>query len=184
MRKRKLLIPLDGSPFSRQIFPHVRRLLSPESTAVILLRVVPLPKGYIGLPPRVVSPIWPLPMYASERDAEQARHPIYSSQEQASLEALLVRELVEEVHRLQEADYEVSVAVRFGDPAEEIIAFVTDEKIDLVAMATHGRSGMGQLVLGSVAEAALRGLEVPLLLVRPLAHASHPEPAAAVEVPA
>jgi nucleotide-binding universal stress UspA family protein len=184
MRKQKLLIPLDGSPFSQQIMLHMRRLLSPESTEVILLRVVPLPAGYIGLPPRIISPIWPLPMYESERDAEQARHPIYSSQEQASLEALLVQELLGEVHRLQEAGYEVAVAVRFGDPAEEIIAFVTDEEVDLVAMATHGRSGLGQLVLGSVAEAVLRGMAVPLLLVRPLAHAPHPEPAAAIETSA
>jgi nucleotide-binding universal stress UspA family protein len=181
MHKRKLLIPLDGSPFSRQILPHVRRLLSPESTTLILLRVMPLPEGYVGTPPRVVSPIWPLPLYEAERDAQQAHHPIYASQEQASFEALLESELLGEVHLLQEAGYDVSVAVRFGDPAEEIIAFVEGEEVDLVAMATHGRSGLGQLVLGSVAEVVLRRLAVPLLLVRPLLRPRHREPATLVD---
>jgi nucleotide-binding universal stress UspA family protein len=184
MRKRKLLIPLDGSPFSQQIVHHVRHLLAPENTDVVVLRVMPLPEGYVGAPPRIVSPIWPLPMYESERDAERAQHPIYASQEQERLEAMLVDELLREVHRLQEAGYEVSVAVRFGDPATEIIAFVAEEDVDVVAMATHGRSGLGQLVLGSVAEAVLHGVSVPLLLARPLAHPPHAQLAPALSAQA
>lgn len=173
LHKQRLLIPLDGSLFSKQVVPHVCHLLSPDRTDVILLRVIPLPEGHVGMPPRIISPIWPLPMYESQRDAEEAHHPIYASQERASLEAMLVHELLDDVHRLQETGYEVSVAVRFGDPAEEIIAFVQDEGVDMVAMATHGRSGISRLVLGSVASAVLRDLRVPLLLVRPLTDRAH-----------
>jgi nucleotide-binding universal stress UspA family protein len=51
-------------------------------------------------------------------------------------------------------------------------------------MATHGRSGLGQLVLGSVAEAVLHGLSVPLLLAHPLAHHPHLEHAQALDTQA
>lgn len=175
MRTCKVLIPLDGSPFSQKIVPHACNLLNPEGTEIILLRVVPMPEGHIGQPPRLISPIWPLPMYLSARDAEEAAHPIYASQEQASLEAMLVDELLGEVHRIQDAGYEVSVAVRFGDAAEEIVAFVQSEHISLVAMATHGRSGLSRMLVGSVAEVALRSLSVPLLLVRPFMAHAHEE---------
>ena len=59
------------------------------------------------------------------------------------------------------------MAVAFGDPALEIIDFVGREGIDMVAMTTHGRSGLQHMLLGSVAENVLRGLNVPVLLIRP-----------------
>lgn len=49
--------------------------------------------------------------------------------------------------------------VRIGDPAAEIVA-------DLIAMTTHGRSGLGRLLFGSVAEAVLRGSPIPVFLMK------------------
>lgn len=54
-----------------------------------------------------------------------------------------------------------------GDPVQEILEHVVDDGIDLVAMATHGRSGVRRWVRGSVAERVLRGCPAPLLLVNP-----------------
>jgi nucleotide-binding universal stress UspA family protein len=62
---------------------------------------------------------------------------------------------------------EVHVAV--GSPASTIAKFVSEQRVDLVAMATHGRSGLARLVMGSVATGTLQRLAVPLLLIRPAA---------------
>jgi nucleotide-binding universal stress UspA family protein len=59
------------------------------------------------------------------------------------------------------------VAVRAGEPAAMIVDEARERRADLVVMATHGRSGIGRAVLGSVAEGVLAGGRVPVLLVRP-----------------
>jgi nucleotide-binding universal stress UspA family protein len=56
--------------------------------------------------------------------------------------------------------------VRRGQPAEEILASARAAGADLIAMTTHGRSGLGRLLFGSVAEAALRQAEIPVFLMR------------------
>jgi nucleotide-binding universal stress UspA family protein len=56
-----------------------------------------------------------------------------------------------------------------GDPAEEIVRYAQGTGQELVAMATHGRSGVGRLLRGSVAEEVLRTCDVPLLLCNPRA---------------
>jgi nucleotide-binding universal stress UspA family protein len=53
------------------------------------------------------------------------------------------------------------------DPAAAIARVACDEQVDLLVMASHGRSGVARLMLGSVAEQVLRATPVPVLLVRP-----------------
>lgn len=64
-------------------------------------------------------------------------------------------------------DTSVGVAVSGGDPAEEILREIDARGADLVVVRTHGRSGIGRAVLGSVAEQVLSRGRVPILLVRP-----------------
>jgi nucleotide-binding universal stress UspA family protein len=54
-----------------------------------------------------------------------------------------------------------------GDAAREIAEVAWLERIDLIVMATHGRTGLARLVLGSVATRTLQTAGVPVLLVRP-----------------
>ena len=61
----------------------------------------------------------------------------------------------------------VEARVWYGPPAAAIVGAARTEKVDLIVMATHGRSGLEHLVLGSVAESVLRGTPVPVLVVRP-----------------
>ncbi len=77
-------------------------------------------------------------------------------------------ELAEDVQYLEQAGFKASVAVRFGAPAEAITRFVAEEQIDLVAVATHGRSGLLHLALSSTVESVLRRVNVPVLMVRPV----------------
>jgi nucleotide-binding universal stress UspA family protein len=167
MTKHTALIPLDGSPFSDQIVPHIRRLLDPEDYVLVLLRVAEPVAGLIGTPPRPVSIAWTAAMPELARDQEYASHPIYASQAEASERAALERELLDHQHQLAQAGYDVTAVVRFGDAAKEIVAFAEQEGVDLVAMATHGRTGLQHLHLGSVAAEVLRSLTIPILLVRP-----------------
>jgi nucleotide-binding universal stress UspA family protein len=166
MKRQTILVPLDGSSFSRQIVPHVQRLFDPQTHALILFRVAEMPLG-ITSAPFPMSGSFPLPSYVSSRDLERAHHPIYAEQEEQSMRSVLERELRAAAGTLQTAGYQVSVVVRFGDPAGEIANFVKTAHVDLVAMATHGRTGIRQFVLGSVAEQVLRIVDVPVLTVRP-----------------
>jgi nucleotide-binding universal stress UspA family protein len=167
MTRYKVLLPLDGSAFSRQIVGHVRRLFRPTDHELFLLRVAPLPVGIVGAPPKPVSAGWMISMYEQPRDLEYALHPIYSSQLEQNERAAIEAQLLADQQHLERAGYTASVAVRFGDPAEEIVDFARRAAVDSVAMATHGRSGLRRFVIGSVAEQVLRQLAIPVLLIRP-----------------
>lgn len=60
----------------------------------------------------------------------------------------------------------VETSVWYGPPASAIVEAAGVTKADLIVMTTHGRSGLGRLILGSVAEAVLRGTSTPILLLR------------------
>jgi nucleotide-binding universal stress UspA family protein len=62
---------------------------------------------------------------------------------------------------------DVETAVWYGPPAEAIVEAARYRVADLIVMSSHGRTGLGRLVLGSVAESVLRGTETPIFLVRP-----------------
>jgi nucleotide-binding universal stress UspA family protein len=54
-----------------------------------------------------------------------------------------------------------------GDPVDEIIAYIKAEKIDLVAMGTHGRKGLDKILFGSVADRMVKNSPVPVLTINP-----------------
>jgi nucleotide-binding universal stress UspA family protein len=60
----------------------------------------------------------------------------------------------------------VRTEVRRGEPVDEIVDCAREADADLIAMTTHGRSGLGRLLFGSVAEAVLRQAEIPVFLMR------------------
>jgi universal stress protein A len=62
----------------------------------------------------------------------------------------------------------VTKIVRRGDPSKEIVTFAQDEKMDLIIISTHGRTGLSHVLLGSVAERVVRHSLVPVLTVKPL----------------
>ena len=69
--------------------------------------------------------------------------------------------------RLRKENLCVTVLVASGEPAEQIQEVATIAQADLVAMATHGRSGLQRLMLGSVADKVIHHVNIPVLLVRP-----------------
>jgi len=164
-----VLIPLDGSDFSRQILSQVKQFISPAENELILLRVGEPPRGLTGKPARPASADVSVLMYDTPRDFEYTRHPVYASQEYDSSMGALLDELQAEKRPLAEAGYTVYTAVKFGNAAAEIVNFIEDESIDLIAMTTHGRSGLNRLVFGSVAAQVLHNVGIPIMLLRSLA---------------
>ena len=61
---------------------------------------------------------------------------------------------------------DVETSVWYGPPAEAIVEAARYRAADLIVMSSHGRSGLGRLVLGSVAESVLRATRTPILLIR------------------
>ena len=61
----------------------------------------------------------------------------------------------------------VETHVWYGPAAPAVVEAARVQKVDLIVMSTHGRSGLGRIIFGSVAESVLRGTRVPIFLVRP-----------------
>ena len=146
--QKKILLPLDGSPTAEEIIPHIEEFAAGLKAKVILFQV--LPRGY---QPR--NSYVPLPENALETN-----------------KAGVAAYLNSVGSRLKEKGIEISIGealstkIDFGNAANAILQFAGQIQADLVAMTTHGRSGVGRWVMGSVAERILQEGNTPLLLVR------------------
>ena len=168
MTKNRVLVLIDGSDFARQIFPHLSRYLPPEYNDLILLRVEGEPHGHIGTPARPASSDSKVMVYERRADLVEAQYPIYASQEWESSTAAAAQSMREDVHLLELAGYTVTTEVRFDShPAEAIARYVQNHDINMIAMTTHGRTGLTRLVFGSVAQYLMTHLDVPIMIVRP-----------------
>lgn len=163
-----ILVPLDGSDFSAQVLPALKKHFDPHNSTLILYSVGARPDGFTGTPSRPATVEVQMPYYESQQDIELARHPIYESQEEDSLVSALTDQFSSLASSLRADGFTVKVEGEFGHPAEAIIERVRAGDVDLVAMTTHGRSGISRLIFGSVAEQVVRHVSVPVLLVRPV----------------
>ena len=168
MSKHSILVPTDGSDFSRQVFSHIREYLPAEENELTLIRVSATPHGHVGHPAKPAAPDSTVPMYESRHDVVEAQHPIYASQEQASTAADLQRKLLADAHKFEEDGYTVNTVIRFnGNPGQAIMKYIDNNDVDMIAMTTHGRSGVERMLHGSVAQYLSKHASVPVMLVRP-----------------
>jgi nucleotide-binding universal stress UspA family protein len=140
---KRAVVPLDGSDLSAEILPFITQIAGPLDMEVVLLRVV--------------EPMQPLAV-------ESSRHIEVEDVEARLADAR--KYLAPFVQELADQGIRTLMQVRRGDPVTEIVACATAVNADLIAMTTHGRSGLGRLLFGSVAEAVLRQAEVPVFLMR------------------
>lgn len=143
---KKILVPLDGSSLAEAILPQVTELAKTLDAELVVLRV--------------------------------AFAHVFPGADPTEEEVQVIRKAEEYVAgiagKLADEGVSVKTAVRYGRPASEILGHIVDNKLDLVAMSTHGRSGLSRLVMGSVAEEVVRNAGVPVLLVRaPDKHSEH-----------
>jgi len=137
----RILVPLDGSELSAEILPIVERLAGPLDLTVVLLHAVE-----------------PIDRAAAAEVA--ARLEEITAIRQADADAYLSK-VAED---LQGKGLRVRHAVRIGAAFDVIQELAREEGIGLIAMTTHGRTGLGRLFFGSVAEHVVRTSTVPMLL--------------------
>jgi nucleotide-binding universal stress UspA family protein len=145
---RKILVPMDGSELAERVLPHVQTFAQTrELEEVIFLRVVEPLKAIAGAD-----------LFLGEGELEhlQASH---EKDARAYLDQL--------IKNLRLGAVTITPEVATGRTAETIVDRATHHGVDLIVMATHGRSGLSRWVLGSVAERILRWSCIPILLVRP-----------------
>jgi nucleotide-binding universal stress UspA family protein len=167
MEKYKVLVPVDGSPFCRQIIPILTRFISPETNELILLRVGEHVGGLLGAPPRPAGLDGMVLTYETENDARLAAHPIFASQVRDSVAADFLAEMRKDAHALEDAGFTVRYEMRFGNPGEQIVNYVNTHDIDLIAMTTHWRTGVNRLLYGNTVQYVTPRVTAPLLMLRP-----------------
>jgi len=141
----KILVPLDGSSVGEAALPYVEELTKKLESEVILLQVVPHGQwahtvgglDYVRFPEHVLE----------------------------SMKTRAGQYLEEVSARLSGTKATLSSEVRLGHAAEEIVNFAKETDTRLVAMSTHGRSGISEWILGSVTQKILHTGSTPLLLV-------------------
>jgi nucleotide-binding universal stress UspA family protein len=138
----RIVVPLDGSELSEAILPVVERLAGPFDLRIELVRAIELLPGSAAMeltPSRTETML----------EMEEADAWSYVKKVAAPLEGKGLR---------------VTASAEHGAAVDVILHHVKATGAGLIAMSTHGRTGMGRLLLGSVAERVLRASPVPVLL--------------------
>ena len=152
---KKVLVPLDGSELAECVLPHVESIVKGCTVQnVVFLRVVepvslPIGSGSDG------------GYVFTEPDATQVRTKIDSNNKKEA-EQYLDQVLSQSKYGDVKAQSEVII----GKAAESIADYATKNEVDLIIMASHGRSGISKWVLGSVAERIAHSTCAPVLMVR------------------
>ncbi len=150
---KKLLLPLDGSLFSESPIPTIEQLSKGTGTEIVLTLVCepPLVPSYGDHP---INPTW-----------EKHRDKLWAEAKQQASEYLKKMEA-----RLKKQGMKVKSQVipgELGRVADTILQTAQKEKVDLIAMATHGRSAVSRWVYGGVANRIVEQSVQPVLLIRP-----------------
>jgi len=147
----RILVPLDGSKVGEAALPYVEELvlkLKPEAkTEVILLQVISSLTHYI---------------IAGEASVQVP----YNEKELEQIKKRARKYLNTAGESLKNKGFAVKVKIATGKTAKEIIKAADESRADLIAMSTHGRSGLSRLTFGSVTDKVLRTGTVPVLVVR------------------
>ena len=146
----KILVLVDGSPISEQVLPHVVVHARMFDAEVTLLRVCENPVIPADYPEGIMELSWEEHVNRiTERDTQESRY--YVDNLSDWLKTQGVKSHTEMLN---------------GSPAEEILRYIESRQFDLIAITTHGSSGVTRWAMGSVAQKVLQATSMPLLLVR------------------
>ena len=148
---KKILVTLDGSKFAEAVLPFVEEIARMQETSVQLIHVVPPPEDR----PFDTAMERADPDYSPRLDQMVSR---MAKHRQAYLDQV--------AGGLRAKGVAAQGEVLYGRPASEITQYASHNDVDLVAMTTHGRSGLARWRYGSVAGEVLQSITVPLFLFR------------------
>ncbi|MBN1376574.1 MAG: universal stress protein [Dehalococcoidia bacterium] len=141
---KRILVPLDGSDTGEAALHDAESIALKTGASMVLLHVIP--------EPHMIE----VRMLGSEfSDIVKAMHDAGE------------KYLAKVNKRLNEKGIDVTAKILSGDPAARIVDQARHEKADLLAISTHGRSGIARWVLGSVADKILHESKIPMWMVRP-----------------
>lgn len=143
---KKILVPLDGSDRAEAILPHVEEMAKRFGSQIVFMRVV---EGDYFVPgyQEVVD--------ISGYEQEYARR---KSEVEAYLEGIK--------QRLSERGVSNKPVISYDSVVQSILNTAEAEEVDLIALASHGRSGLARAFYGSVASGVLNRIDRPLLIIR------------------
>jgi nucleotide-binding universal stress UspA family protein len=146
-RLQKILLPTDFSGCANYALPYAAEIARTTKATIVCVHVVEpvVPAvGYTGLAePMPIADI-------SEQLEDSAERQLPKLAECEACAGLNVEEII--VH---------------GDAAAEIVRVAAEEEVDLIVIASHGRTGLGRMIFGSTAEAVVRHANCPVLVVKP-----------------
>ncbi len=144
-----ILVPVDGSKRAEAILPHVEELAHCANAKVIFLQVIE-----------------PFPVVPSPEGARPALDRLERERPTREAEAYLTALRGE----FREKGIEARKHVAHGAVVETIINVAEREGAGLIAMASHGRSGLARVFYGSIAAGVLQRVDRPLLIIRSRGH--------------
>jgi len=142
---KSILVPLDGSARAEKILPHVKKLAQCTGAEVVLLQVV--------------VPVY----YMMDPQVSYVNINIEETQWRSDEAKVYLENLANE---FAEKTMKVHIRVEQGPVVETIIDVARTEDISIIAIASHGRSGLGQVFYGSVTAGILQKIDRPLLVIR------------------
>jgi nucleotide-binding universal stress UspA family protein len=140
MKANRILVPLDGSELAEAAIAPALEMAQAGSSLLILMRAAN---------PRILP-----------------------GGDVIGAQILAVREAEDYLGGIKErlekqGAGRIETHVWYGPAAPAVVEAAKVQKVDVIVMSSHGRSGLGRIIFGSVAESVLRGTHVPIFLVRP-----------------
>ena len=143
----KILVCLDGSHLAEEILPYAREVAHRFGSKLVLLEVT--------MPPSAV--VEPTTGYYSAPTAAEIQRK--EDEAESYLEGV--------AQAMQEDGLDADILTLPGSPGKTIVSYAEESGVGLIALGTHGRSGLKRLAFGSVAEHVLKESGLPVLVIRP-----------------
>lgn len=140
---QKILVPTDFSDFSQQALEFALSLAEQFRAKLYVMHV------------------WEMAMTSSLLPPEPYPESILTEQQKAAAE-----HLAKVTNELKTSGFEAESVFVFGKPYMEIVRTAADLDVDLIVLASHGRSGISHLLMGSVAEKVVRLAPCPVFTVK------------------
>jgi nucleotide-binding universal stress UspA family protein len=151
---QKILVPLDGSELAECVLPHVISIAKGCGTSEVVLLRVCEPPVILADYPSDLRPEW----------EDHVRQETSHTQRQCRLY------LDSTEKKLEESGLNVRTDSGLGNPPELIVDYAIQHQIDLIIVASHGRSGIRRWAYGSTAEKVLRSSPVPVMVIKCIPH--------------
>lgn len=174
---KKVVVPLDGSKLAEVALPHLEEIAGQCNIPEILLVSVtekvsgrlPQSQAFEGSPvkaydlPRVQIGTVQSGLLVSKNYVGELEVPVTLGK----MAKTAFNYLCKIAEKLEKKGFKININVLVGNPAEEIVRFVEERNVDLIVMASRGKSGFSRWEMGNIAEKVIRVTRATVMLVKP-----------------